>query len=72
MAGYSRPPHQPLSLWLDTLDQLRPPSMDLDELRAMLALHQQLRFNPKADGPAVRNELESKVKSWMTNHPPDH
>ena len=72
MAGYSRPPHQPLSLWLDTLDQLRPPSMDLDELRAMLALHQQLRFNPKTDGPAVRNELESKVKSWLANHPPEH
>ena len=68
-AGYSRPLHQPLRLWLETLDRSEAQTMDLAAVEAMLALHHQLRFDPRADGQAIRTELESRVKSWLTEHP---
>lgn len=68
-AGYSRPFHQPLSRWLDTLDRSRSQALDLAELRAMLALHQHLRFDHRAETPAARTELAARAKAWLDQHP---
>lgn len=66
-ASVPRRAEESLGQWLRRLEQSRQPGVDLTMLRHIIALHYLYRFDPKGITGEQRNELKSRVASWLNS-----
>jgi hypothetical protein len=68
-SGFRRNPWETLSRWIEKIEESESSLVSTESLRSILELHYRYRFDPVGITQAEKSELESKVRSWLTQHP---
>lgn len=66
--GYVHNPWEPLSSWIQRIEDTQPSSVATEPLHSILALHYRYRFDPEGITQAEKEALYSSVQVWLEHH----
>ena len=66
--GYAHNQWEPLATWIQKIADAHPPSVSIEPLHTILALHYRYRFDPEGITRAEKEELTSSVHLWLEQH----
>jgi len=66
--GFTRPPAEPLTRWLDGLVEKAPAGVTTAPLPGLLALHYRHRFDPEGLAADERARLRAEAARWLADH----
>jgi hypothetical protein len=68
--GFARRPGETRTAWLDRLDRSEEQPAGIENLRALLASHYRLRFDPRGLEREERDELRRRTSAWLEQAKP--